>query len=233
MAFVLNEVCAGEKTEGRAFQAGERSRAETLQRVLTAWWTQGQKGGPCSRAEPAQGEQLKSESRQRPGHGGIYKIQDLDFIPSTWRGFKQGSDMPWFTFLKANFDSSLFPSLGEYNTCCIWLWDPSHLALTSGTLLHLRRTMERSFWGQTAFQKSHWAWRRQEQKFHSPWCLVSDDTCNSRGLQLVAELRTWMKDDPTPCLPLKTLCPASVSLRRAVKLRAMCSPFLVSRYFLL
>lgn len=74
MAFELNEVSAGGQAEGRAIQAGETSRAESLRRVQTAWCTQGQKEGPGPRAEPAQGEWLKKEGRQRPGHRGIYKI---------------------------------------------------------------------------------------------------------------------------------------------------------------
>lgn len=34
----------------------------------------GQKEGQYGRAEPAQGEWLKSKGRQRPGHGEIYKM---------------------------------------------------------------------------------------------------------------------------------------------------------------
>lgn len=141
--------------------------------------------------------------------------------------------MIWFTFLKANSGGSSFPPLSGYNACCHMAVGPKLFGTVLRHSCYIFIDLWKEVSGHTAFRKSPWAWRRQEQKFHSPWCLVSDDTCNSRGLRLVAELRPWMKDDPIQCLLLKdTLSPLSFPQECPVKLRAMCSPILVSFYLL-
>lgn len=64
----------------------------------------------------------------------------------------------------------------------------------------------------------------RRNRVHSPWCLVSADAGSEGGLWSVAKLRTWMKDAPTPRLPLSLLSPSALP-RGSVKLRAMCSFF--------
>ena len=70
--FELNELSAGRKAEGRTSQAGEISRAKILWHVQAAWCTQGQK----KLLEPGRHQEdgLKSEGRQRPDHGKVFKM---------------------------------------------------------------------------------------------------------------------------------------------------------------